>query len=101
VGDFRDVLRHGGRIAVGSRSAAAELRLFGPALHVMQCPEAVCLGGAILAGVHRGSVRELAGGDRNSWSARFATISPDPALAQSLRRSKSNNTAIWVGAHGE
>jgi len=60
VGEFRDVYVTGG----GSRSALGlELRaaLSGRQLHVMACPEAVCLGGAILAGIacgEYGSVRE-------------------------------------------
>jgi len=60
VGEFRDVYVTGG----GSRSALGlQLRtaLSGRHLHVMACPEAVCLGGAILAGVacgEYGSLRE-------------------------------------------
>ena len=53
VGDFRDVYVTGG----GSRSAMGlQLRaaLSGRRLHEMECPEAVCLGGAILAGVASG-----------------------------------------------
>ena len=53
VGEFRDVYATGG----GSRSALGlQLRaaLSGRRLHVMECPEAVCLGGAILAGVASG-----------------------------------------------
>jgi len=60
VGEFRDVYVTGG----GSRSPLGlQLRaaLSGRHLHVMACPEAVCLGGAILAGVacgEYGSLRE-------------------------------------------
>jgi xylulokinase len=58
VGEFRDVYVTGG----GSRSALGlQLRaaLSGRRLHVMQCPEAVCLGGAILAGVASGDYGSL------------------------------------------
>jgi len=80
VGDFRDVYVTGGgsRSALGLRLRAA---LSGRRLHVMQCPEAVCLGGAILAGVASGaygSLREAI----ELLVREVATISPDPALAQ-------------------
>lgn len=58
VGDFRDVYVTGG----GSRSALGlQLRaaLSGRRLHGMECSEAVCLGGAILAGVACGEYRTL------------------------------------------
>jgi xylulokinase len=58
VGDFQDIYVTGG----GSRSALGlELRaaLSGRRLHVMECPEAVCLGGAILAGVASGEYGSL------------------------------------------
>src|SRR6202167_682324 len=58
VGEFWDVYSTGG----GSRSALGlQLRaaLSGRRLHVMQCPEAVCLGGAILAGVACGEYGSL------------------------------------------
>ena len=60
VGEFHDVYVTGGgsRSALGLRLRAA---LSGRRLHVMQCPEAVCLGGAILAGIavgEYGSLRE-------------------------------------------
>jgi len=58
VGEFRDVYVTGG----GSRSALGlQLRaaLSGRRLHVMECPEAVCLGGAILAGVASGEYRSV------------------------------------------
>jgi xylulokinase len=79
VGDFRDVYVTGG----GSRSALGlELRaaLSGRRLHVMRCPEAVCLGGAILAGVacgEYGSLREAV----ELVVHEVSTISPDNALA--------------------
>ena len=58
VGEFRDIYVTGG----GSRSALGlQLRaaLSGRRLHVMKCPEAVCLGGAILAGVAAGEYGSL------------------------------------------
>jgi xylulokinase len=58
VGDFRDVYVTGG----GSQSALGlQLRsaLSGRRLHVMECPEAVCLGGAVLAGVATGEYGSL------------------------------------------
>jgi len=58
AGAFRDVYASGG----GSRSALGlQLRaaLSGRRLHVMECPEAVCLGGAILAGVASGEYASL------------------------------------------
>jgi len=58
VGEFRDIYVTGG----GSRSALGlQLRaaLSGRRLHVMECPEAVCLGGAMLAGVASGEYQSL------------------------------------------
>ena len=58
VGEFHDVYVTGG----GSRSALGlQLRaaLSGRRLHLMECPEAVCLGGAILAGVAAGEFGSL------------------------------------------
>ncbi len=58
MGEFRDVYVTGGgsRSALGLRLRAA---LSGRRLHVMECPEAVCLGGAILAGVASGEYASL------------------------------------------
>lgn len=58
VGEFRDVYVTGGgaRSALGLQLRAA---LSGRRLHVMECPEAVCLGGAILAGVASGEYASL------------------------------------------
>lgn len=79
VGEFRDVYVTGG----GSRSALGlQLRaaLSGRRLHVTGCPEAVCLGGAMLAGV--------ASGEYGSFPEAVelvvrdvSTISPDDAIA--------------------
>jgi len=58
VGEFRDVHVTGG----GSRSALGlQLRaaLSGRRLHAMECPEAVCLGAAMLAGVACGEYASL------------------------------------------
>jgi xylulokinase len=79
VGEFRDVYVTGG----GSRSALGlQLRaaLSGRHLHVMECPEAVCLGGSIIAGVacgEYGSLREAVGIVVRDAS----TLSPDHAIA--------------------
>ena len=79
VGEFRDVYVTGG----GSRSALGlQLRaaLSGRQLHVMECPEAVCLGGAILAGVacgEYGSLREAV----ELVVRDVSLLSPDPAIA--------------------
>jgi xylulokinase len=79
VGEFRDVYVSGG----GSRSPLGlQLRaaLSGRHLHVMACPEAVCLGGAILAGVacgEYGSLREAV----DLVVREVSLLSPDPAIA--------------------
>lgn len=79
VGEFRDIYVTGG----GSRSALGlQLRaaLSGRRLHVMACPEAVCLGGAILAGVasrEYSSLREAVELVVRDASA----VSPDNAIA--------------------
>jgi len=59
VGDFHDIYVTGG----GTRSKlglALRAALTGKRLHVMRCPEAVCLGGAILAGVAAGEYGNIA-----------------------------------------
>jgi xylulokinase len=58
AGDFRDIYAFGGgtRSALGLRLRAA---LTGCRIHLMRCPEAVCLGGAILAGVATGIYRDI------------------------------------------
>jgi len=58
TGDFQDTYVTGG----GTRSQlglALRAALSGKRLHVMKCPEAVCLGGAILAGVAAGEYADL------------------------------------------
>jgi xylulokinase len=79
VGEFRDVYITGG----GSRSALGlQLRaaLSGRKLHVMECPETVCLGGAILAGVaagEYGSLREAV----ELLVRDVSVVSPDDVVA--------------------
>jgi xylulokinase len=79
VGEFRDIYVTGG----GSRSALGlQLRaaISGRKLHVMECPEAVCLGGAILAGVACGeysSLREAV----ELVVREVSAVSPDNAIA--------------------
>jgi xylulokinase len=99
VGEFRDVYVTGG----GSRSALGlQLRaaLSDRRLHVMECPESVCLGGAILAGVscgEYGSLPEAVELVVHDVSA----ISPNHAIADSYaqqvkqyRRLRSALTAV-------
>jgi len=79
VGDFRDIYVTGG----GARSTlglALRAALTGKQLHVMRCPEAVCLGGAILAGVaaiEYSSINQAV--DRVVHEA--AVLAPDPTIA--------------------
>jgi len=79
AGDFKDIYVTGGgaRSALGLKLRAA---LTGKCLHVMRCPEAVCLGGAILAGV---ATREYASiEDAVSRVVREVTVvPPDDELA--------------------
>jgi len=80
-GKFRDIYVTGG----GSKSALGlQLRaaLSGRQLHVMECPEAVCLGGAILAGVacgEYGSFEEAV----DLVVHDVSVVSPDPTIAAS------------------
>jgi xylulokinase len=99
VGEFRGVYVTGG----GSRSAMGlQLRaaLSGRHLHVMACPEAVCLGGAILAGVACGEYGSLRKGVELVVRD-VSLLSPDPATAaayaqqvKQYRRLRSALTAI-------
>jgi xylulokinase len=81
VGEFEDIYVTGG----GSRSELGlQLRaaLSGRRLHVMECPEAVCLGGAILAGVasgEYGSLREAV----ELVVRGVSVVLPDDAIAAS------------------
>ncbi len=81
VGEFRDIYVTGG----GSQSALGlQLRaaLSGRRLHLMECPEAVCLGGAILAGVACGEYGSLQEGV-DLVVRDVSVISPDNAIAAS------------------
>jgi xylulokinase len=79
VGEFRDIYVTGGgsRSQLGLRLRAA---LTGCRLHVMRCPEAGCLGSAILAGV---AIGEYAGLDDALGQVvkESAIVEPDPELA--------------------
>jgi xylulokinase len=101
VGEFGDVYVTGG----GSRSTLGlQLRaaLSGRRLHVMKCSEAVCLGGAILAGVasgEYGSLREAV----ELVVRDVSEVAPDPALAaayaqqaKQYRHLRSAFTAISI-----
>jgi xylulokinase len=79
AGDFQDIYVTGG----GTRSQlglALRAAFTGKRLHIMRCPEAVCLGGAILAGV---AAREY----QNVRQAvtqlvhEAGVLEPDPAIA--------------------
>ena len=98
AGEFPDLYVTGG----GSRSALGlQLRaaLSGRKLHLMECPESVCLGGAILAGVasgEYGSLREAV----DLVVRDVSVVSPDPTIAtayaqqaQQYRRLRSALTA--------
>jgi xylulokinase len=79
VGEFRDIYVTGGgsRSALGLRLRAA---LSGRQLHVMECPEAVCLGGAMLAGVASGEYTSLP--EAVELMVRVVSaVSPDLAIA--------------------
>jgi xylulokinase len=79
VGEFQDVYVTGGgaRSALGLQLRAA---LSGRQFHVMECPEAVCLGGAILAGVACGEYGSLQ--EAVELVVRdISTLSPDHAIA--------------------
>jgi xylulokinase len=102
----RDIYVTGG----GSKSALGlQLRaaLSGRNLHLMKCPEAVCLGGAILAGVacgEYGSLQEAI----DLVVHDVSVVSPDPAIAASYtrqveqyRRLRSALAAISLAAIGE
>jgi xylulokinase len=99
VGEFRDIYVTGGgsRLPLGLELRAA---LSGRQMHVMECPEAVCLGGAILAGVACGEY----GGLREAVELvvrDVSAVAPDPAItaayaqqARQYRRLRSTFTTI-------
>ena len=79
VGEFGDMCVTGGgtRSALGLRLRAA---LTGKYLRVMQCPEAVCLGGAILAGVAIGEYSNIDEAVRHVVHE-AKVVEPDPKIA--------------------
>jgi xylulokinase len=87
MGEFRDIYVTGG----GSRSALGlQLRaaLSGRQLHVMECPEAVCLGGAMLAGVASGEYTSLP--EAVELMVRVVSaVSPDHAIAAAYAQQAS------------
>jgi xylulokinase len=83
AGPFRDVYISGGgsRSPLGLKLRAA---LSGRNLHLMRCPEAVCLGTAILAGVAAGKYRSFE--EAVAQVVRVSeSIVPDSAVAESYR----------------
>jgi xylulokinase len=79
VGDFRDIYVTGGgsQSAIGLQLRAA---LTGRNLHVMQCREAVCLGGAMLAGVATEEYKNLAEAEA-AVVRDLSIVLPDAAIA--------------------
>ena len=79
TGDFRDIYATGGgtRSALGLRLRAA---LTGRRIRLMRCQEAVCLGGAILAGVATGIHRDIPDAAARMVQE-VAVIEPDDSLA--------------------
>ncbi|HXY49011.1 MAG TPA: FGGY-family carbohydrate kinase [Terriglobales bacterium] len=81
IGPYADVYLSGGgsRSLLGLRLRAA---MAGRQLHLMRCPEAVCLGTAILAGTAAGTYRDFA--EAVGQVVRVSeTIVPDAAIAES------------------
>lgn len=81
VGDFHDIYITGGgtRSALGLKLRAA---LTGRFLHLMRCPQAVCLGGAILAAVAIGEHRSIPEAVQEMVHE-ANVIAPDATIAQS------------------
>jgi xylulokinase len=103
VGDFRHVYVTGGgsRSALGLRLRAALSRR---TLHVMQCPESVCLGAAVLAGVASGEYASIA--EAVELVVReVSTVPPDNALAvtytQQIKQYRQVRSALTAAANGE
>jgi xylulokinase len=80
AGDFTDIYATGGgtRSALGLRLRAA---LTGRRIHLMRCQEAVCLGGAILAGVATGIYKDIPEAVAQMVHEEVAVIEPDRQLA--------------------
>ena len=86
VGEFSEISVTGG----GTRSALGLIlraTLTGKCLHVMRCPEAVCLGGAILAGVATGEYRSI---DEavSQVVHEVAVVAPDPQIASAYAQQR-------------
>ena len=99
VGDFRDIYVTGG----GSRSVLGlHLRaaLSGRRLHLMECPEAVCLGGAILAGVAAGEYGSLPEAVE-VLVREVAVVAPDSAIAASLCATGKTIPPLAFGGDGD
>jgi len=79
AGDFQDICVTGGgsRSALGLKLRAA---LTGKRLHLMHCSEAVCLGGAILAGAAVGEYSSVEEGVRR-LVREVAVVEPDAIIA--------------------
>jgi xylulokinase len=101
VGDFGDIYVTGGgsRSVLGLRLRAA---LSGRRLHGMKCPEAVCLGGAILAGIaagEYGSLREAV----EVVVREVSVVSPDSviaaAYAQQVKQYRRMRSALMAIAN--
>lgn len=107
IGDFGDIYVSGGgsRSALGLKLRAA---LTGRRLHVMNSPESVCLGTAILAGVATGEYKDI-----NEAIGRvvheITLLDPDPMIASSYadqmnhyRRLRAVMVTHWnCGSHKE
>jgi xylulokinase len=84
AGNFKDIYATGGgtRSAMGLRLRAA---LTGRRIHLMRCQEAVCLGGAILAGVATAIYRNIPDAVAQMIQE-VAVIEPDRRLASEYAR---------------
>ncbi|MGA8151935.1 MAG: FGGY-family carbohydrate kinase [Terriglobales bacterium] len=80
VGDFQDIYVTGGgtrsKLGLALRAALTRRRL-----HVMRCPEAVCLGGAVLAGVAAGEYASIPQAVAQLVHE-AGVIEPDPAITE-------------------
>jgi sugar (pentulose or hexulose) kinase len=71
--------------------------LTGKRLHVMKCPEAVCLGGAILAGVAAGEYSDF--GEAVAQLVHEAgVIAPDEALAAAYAPQRERYESLRASA---
>ncbi|HLK33059.1 MAG TPA: FGGY-family carbohydrate kinase, partial [Terriglobales bacterium] len=93
VGDFTDVYSSGGgtRSRLGLRLRAA---LSGRRFHLMRCPEAVCLGAAILAGVALGVYSDIPQAVQELVREQ-ATVEPDPSVALAYRNQAQRYRALY------